>query len=213
MNPTSGTSTTETTQSGTLAASTANAPGSQESSRYTGGSASSTPNTGSNGAVNSTSTTNANASALTDDQILYVLHAGNLGEMDQARVAQKKAKNVRVKHFAAMMLQDHSEADTKGNEVAKKVRASLAPSEVSNRLETDAKDFSTRISAEKGNDFDRTYMDAQVKEHRALLDSIDRDLLPSVKSDEVKTFVQTIRAKVQSHLQEAEDIQKGLGAK
>ncbi|MET0594267.1 MAG: DUF4142 domain-containing protein [Polyangiaceae bacterium] len=150
---------------------------------------------------------------ITDDQILYVLHAANLAEMDQARVAQKKAKNPRVKRFADMMIKHHGEADTKGNDVAKKIHASLAPSQTSNRLEAEAKQFTSNIAAEKDKDFDRTYIDAQVKEHRAVLDSIDRELLPAVRGNEVKDLIQAVRSKVQGHLEEAEQIQKGLGGK
>jgi putative membrane protein len=151
------------------------------------------------------------ATTLTDDQILYALHAANLGEMEQARMAEKKAKNARVKRFAAMMLKDHGEADSKGNDVAKKVRASLTPSESSNRLETDAKHLSAVMSNQNGADFDRSYMNAQVKEHRAVLEMIDRELLPAVTSPDVKELLQTVRPKVEGHLQEAEQILKGLG--
>ena len=142
-----------------------------------------------------------------------MLHAANIAEMDQARVAEKKAQNARVKRFASMMLKDHGEADAKGNDVAKKTRASLTPSDVSNRLESAAKQNSAMIAAEKANDFDRTYMDAQVKEHRAVLEAIDRELLPSCKAGEVKELLQTVRSKVEGHLREAEDIQKGLASK
>ena len=98
--------------------------------------------------------------------------------------------------------------------MAKKVQASLSPSDVSNRLESDAKQMSASINTEKaGKDFDRTYIDAQVKEHRAVLDAIERELLPSAKSAEVKDLLQTVRPKIEGHLREAEDIQKGLGSK
>jgi putative membrane protein len=152
--------------------------------------------------------------SLTDDQILYVLHAANMSEMDQARIAQKKAQNARVKRFASMMLKEHGEADARGSDVAKKARASLAPSDVSNRLESDSKQMTSTISAEKdGKDFDRAYIESQVKAHRAVLDSIDRELIPSARSAEVKELLQTMRPKIEGHLREAEDIQKGLGTK
>ena len=150
------------------------------------------------------------ATALTDDQILYVLHAANIAEMEQARIAQRKAKDGRVKRFAAMMLKDHGEADSKGLDVAKKVRASLTPSESSNRLENEAKQLSAVMSNQSGTDFDRAYINAQVKEHRAVLDAIERELLPAVTSPDVKELLQTVRVKVAGHLQEAEQIQKGL---
>lgn len=164
-------------------------------------------------ASSNTSSSTAMSTALSDDQILYVLHAANLAEMEQARVAQTKAKNGRVKRFASMMLKDHGEADSSGNDVAKKVRASLSPSDTSRRLEADAKQLGSSIAAQKGNEFDRTYIDAQVKEHRAVLDAIDKELLPAVKADDVKQLVQTVRTKVQGHLEEAEQIQKGFTGK
>jgi putative membrane protein len=166
-------------------------------------------NSGTNGVQGSTAS--PSATPLSDDQILYVLHAANLAEMDQARIAQKKGKNGRVKRFAAMMLKHHGEADAKGNEVAKKTNASLTPSETSHRLESDAKQVSSNIATPNGTDFDRVYIDGQVKEHRALLDAIDREFLPAVRSSDVKDLLQTVRARVESHLQEAEQIQKGLG--
>ena len=161
--------------------------------------------------ISAGSSTSTTPGTLGDDQILYILHIANVGEMEEARVAQKKAQNVRVKRFANMMLKDHGEADAQGSEVAKRMNASLSPSDVSNRLETDAKQMAAAINAEKGGkDFDRTYIAAQVKEHRALLNAIDRDLLPSVKSADVRELVLTVRPKIEGHLREAEDIQKGL---
>lgn len=218
---TSGTTTTQDmTRQESLASSNMGTSGSQTSSTQAPGVSSGTPNDGRGTTGASTqgttagSSTSATPTTLTEDQILYVLHSANVGEMDQARVAEKKAQNARVKRFASMMLKDHGDADSKGNDVAKKARASLSPSDVSNRLESDAKQMTAKINAEKaGKDFDRTYIDAQVKEHRAVLDSIDRELLPSAKSSEVKDLLQTVRPKIEGHLREAEDIQKGLGSK
>jgi hypothetical protein len=50
-----------------------------------------------------------------------------------------------------------------------------------------------------------------VKEHRALLEAIDREFLPAVRSSDLKELLQTVRASVDNHLKEAEQIQKGLG--
>jgi ABC-type phosphate/phosphonate transport system substrate-binding protein len=47
--------------------------------------------------------------------------------------------------------------------------------------------------------------------NRALLEAIDREFLPAVRSTDVKDLLQTVRARVESHLTEAEQIQKGLG--
>jgi len=150
---------------------------------------------------------------LSDDQILYVLHSANTGEIEQARVAEKKAKDARVKRYALMMMKDHGDAEFRASDVAKRTNASMSPSDLSNRMEADVKQNNVAINTEKGKEFDRDYIDAQVRQHRALLDSIDRDLLPSVASTEVRELLQTLRPKIEGHLREAQDIAKGLPEK
>jgi putative membrane protein len=150
------------------------------------------------------------SSPLNDDQILHVLHTANGGEIEQARMAQKQAKNARVKQFAAMMIKDHSDADKKGNDVAKKSNASPTANDVSRNLESEAKQMTSAMSNQKGSDFDRSYMDAQVKEHQAVLDLIDKQLLPNAKSADVKSMLQALRPKIEGHLKEAQEIQKAL---
>jgi putative membrane protein len=149
-------------------------------------------------------------STLSDDQIFGVLHTANVGEIEQARLAQKQAKNARVKQFAGMMIKDHSDADKKGTDVAKKTKASPAPSDVSRNLESDAKQLTSAMSSQKGSDFDRSYIDAQVKEHQGVLDLIDKQLLPNAQSAELKSLLQSLRPKIEGHLREAQDIQKAL---
>jgi putative membrane protein len=153
----------------------------------------------------------ATSAPLSDAQILYVLNTINAGEMEQARIAQQKASNGRVKRFASMMMKDHNDADKKAGDVSKKVNATPAPSEVSRMLETDAKQATSAMSTRQGTDFDRSYMDAQVKEHRTALDLIDRQLMPSATSSEVKDMLKNVRSTIESHLKEAQEIQKQLG--
>jgi putative membrane protein len=147
-----------------------------------------------------------------DDQILQVLHTANAGEIEQAKLAQQKSKNSQVKHFAAMMVKDHTDADHKGQDVGKKAHVTPSSSSVSTSLESDAKQMTSSMSSRTGAEFDRAYIDAQVKEHQSLLDLIDAQLAPNAKAPEVKSFVQAVRTKVQSHLKEAQDIQHKLAS-
>jgi putative membrane protein len=153
------------------------------------------------------------APALTDEQILHITHTANTGEVEQAKLAKTKAKDAKVKQFAAMMVKDHGDADTKGMALGKKNKLTPAPSTESSTLETDAKQNTSAMAGQKGADFDRAYIDAQVKEHQAVLDMIDSRLLPSAKADDVKGLLQAIRPKIEAHLKAAQDIQKGLASK
>jgi putative membrane protein len=107
------------------------------------------------------------------------------------------------------MIKDHSEADHKAMALAKKLNGPT-PSATSTSLESDAQNNTTTLASESGADFDKGYVDTQVKEHQAVLDLIDQQLLPNTKDANVKTFVTGVRAKVAMHLQHAKDLQAAL---
>jgi putative membrane protein len=148
--------------------------------------------------------------ALSDDQILQVVHTANAGEIEQAKLAQSKAKDARVKKLAAMMVKDHTEADGKDMTVAKKASLKLSPSPTSTSLESDAHGATATLKSESGADFDKGYVDTQVKEHQAVLDMIDQKLEPNAKNMDVKAFLVEVRTKVAMHLAHAQDLQTAL---
>ena len=148
--------------------------------------------------------------ALSDAQILQVTHTANLGEIAQARLAQEKAKDPRVKKLAAMMLADHGDADKKGGDVAKKEGLMLSDSTTSTTLKTDGDYTADDLRSKTGGDFDKAYVDAQVREHEAVLDMIDGKLMPAVKDKEVKSFLSDVRPKIAEHLKHAQKLQTDL---
>lgn len=171
----------------------------------TGAASTGTPSAGS-----TQDTGSASAATLTDEQILQVVHVANLGEIEQAKIAQQKAKNAKAKAFAAMMVKDHTDADAKGNDLAKKNNLTPSDSPVSTALKTDSDKTVEQLKTQTGADFDRAYIDAQVKVHQTVLDTLTSKLLPSAKNAEVKTLLQTIQPKIEAHLKEAQEIQKTL---
>ena len=157
-------------------------------------------------------TGSASAATLSDEQILQVVHVANLGEVELAKLAQQKAKHAKAKAFAAMMVKDHKDAVAKGNDLAKKNNLSLSDSPISTTLKADSDRAIEDLKTQAGAEFDRAYMDAQVKAHQAVLDAIDTKLLPSAKNAELKTMLEAMRPKIEAHLKQAQDIQKALGA-
>jgi putative membrane protein len=147
---------------------------------------------------------------LIDPQILQVVHTANLGEIEQAKLAQLKAKDVRVKKLAATMAKDHADADGKALALAKGEGLSLAPSSTNTSLESDAGSATSTLKSQSGADFDKGYVDTQVKEHQAVLDMIDQKLIPNAKSAGVKAFLAEVRPKIAMHLQHAQDLQAAM---
>ncbi len=147
---------------------------------------------------------------LTDNQILGFTHAANVGEIEQGKLAQTKAKDSKVKAFAAMMVKDHTDADNKGKALAKKANLKPEPSPVTESLKTGAEAATTTLKSEMGADFDRGYVDTQVKEHQEVLDTLDQKLIPSATNADLKTYLADVRDAVAMHLQHAEDLQKQM---
>jgi putative membrane protein len=173
------------------------------------------------GMQGSTTTTGATgmgggASTMSDAQILQVTHFGDVAEVAQGKLAMDKAKDPRVKQLAQMMVADHGEADKKALEIVKKENMVLADSPTSTSLKSDADATTDSLKTKTGAEFDKAYVDAQVTEHQAVLDTLDTKLIPAAKDADVKAYLTEVRGKVAMHLDHARQLQtdlaKGMGA-
>jgi putative membrane protein len=149
---------------------------------------------------------------LTDEQIAAITVAADTGEIDQAKAAQGKAKDAKVKKFAQTMITHHGESKKKIEGIVKKAKLTPADNDMSTKLAGDSKAAIDSWKDLKGADFDKAYIDAQVKNHQAVLDALDKQILPAVKNEELKKQIEGFRPKVEAHLKEAQDIQAHLAA-
>lgn len=149
---------------------------------------------------------------LTDAEIVAVTSSANNGEIDMANLAAKSATNADVKNFAAMMITQHKDMETKGKALAAKAKITPADNDASNSLKSDVQSTISSLKTQKGKDFDKAYMEAQVKAHRDVLNLFDNKLLPNAQNGDLKTLLTDGRSHVAAHLAKAEEIQKKLEA-
>ena len=147
---------------------------------------------------------------LTDGEIVQVASTANNGEIDMATLATKNAMSADVKGFAAMMIAQHREMETKGKALAAKAKITPADNDASTSLKTDVASVLTSLKTQKGKDFDKAYMDSQVKAHRGVLNLLDNRMLPNAQNGELKTHLTDARTHVAAHLAKAEEIQGKL---
>lgn len=147
---------------------------------------------------------------LTDAQIAGVMNAANDAEVQQARIAQQKAKHPRVKKFAAMMISDHGNARKKQQALLDKSGMMPSSSNLMTQLNNDAQSTTQSLQSATAVDFDLAYMDAQITAHQQLLDALDRDLIPAAQSSELKTLLEAVRPKIAEHLKQAQEIRQLL---
>jgi putative membrane protein len=147
---------------------------------------------------------------LTDAQIAGVMNAANDAEVQQARIAQQKAKHPRVKKFAAMMISDHGSARKKQQALLDKSGMIPSSSNLMTQLNTDAQSTLQSLQSASAGDFDLVYMDAQITAHQQVLVALDRDLIPAAQDAELKALLEEVRPKIAEHLKQAQEIRQLL---
>ena len=153
------------------------------------------------------------AAPLSDGEVLGVLVAANDGEVQMAEVAIRRAHADDVKSFAAMMKEHHSEGLIKTKSIATKTKIVPAESDVSTHLKSEVADIVKDLKTKKDSrEFDAAYMDAQVKAHKEVLQTIMDRLTPSAQNGQVASLVFDTKRIVESHLNRAIDIDKKAGS-
>lgn len=150
------------------------------------------------------------APTLSEGQIAMITDLANTAEIEQGKLAQTKAKSASVKKFAAMMVKHHTEAKNEQAKVAKQLSLTPTQSQDATTLKADADKSLGSLRGASGAAFDETYINGQVEAHQKVLDTIDRQLLPSAKSQDVIDNLKKMRETVVSHLEEAKTIQADL---
>jgi putative membrane protein len=150
------------------------------------------------------------APPLTDEQIAAIASTADKGEIEQAKLAQTTSKDAGVKKFAGMMVAHHGDNQKKMTALLQKQKITPQDNPISTQLAGDSAKLVETLKGQKGKDFDRAYIDAQVKEHSQVLDMLDNKLIPSAKNAEFKAALQAFRPKVEEHLKAAQELQSGL---
>jgi putative membrane protein len=148
-------------------------------------------------------------SALDDAQLAAVLQAINATEVQAAQVAVNRASSPEVKRFARQMLDQHRGMQAHTNAMFQRLQIVPSENAISNQLRSDSQSEISMLQGERGKDFDRAYVDAQVRDHNKMLELIDR-MIPNAKNPELRTGLQNDRAKIESHLREIEHAQQSL---
>ncbi len=125
---------------------------------------------------------------------------GGMAEVELSKVAEKNAKSADVKKFASEMVHDH----TANN----KELATIAAHEnipVPTSLDTEHAALCDKLSAMKGADFDRAYIDAMKTDHQKM-DDLLKSSQATVTTEELRTFIKKTDPVVEHHLAMAQKL-------
>jgi len=153
------------------------------------------------------SATPAPSSEWTDESILAYVRAEDMDEIKVNELAAKKATSPALKTFAAKMAADHR-AGLKA--LPSKAMAADTSAEkahdVMDKSRDELKDLTDKAA---GADWDKDYLDMQIKEHQGVLDKL-QDAAKNTASADVKALLVKVSGAVQEHLTKAQEIRATL---
>jgi putative membrane protein len=150
------------------------------------------------------------SSGMSDASILGVLEAANRADSASGAVAMTKASNPEVQAYARRMVEDHHDMLHEGQEAAREANITpVAPGD--GPIQAMARQGMAQLqSASRGPEFDRLYIDGEVKMHRQVLETA-RQARQQASAEPVKDHLEDAEPKIAEHLREAEDLQRKLG--
>lgn len=97
--------------------------------------------------------------------------------------------------------------------LATKLHVAPEDNTISKSLKADGKNSLDKLKNLSGREFDKSYIDAEVKLQQKLIDVVDIQLVPAVKNEELKALLVKVHTALASHLEYAETIQRSVGDK
>ncbi|MFN2566474.1 MAG: DUF4142 domain-containing protein [Gemmatimonadaceae bacterium] len=153
----------------------------------------------------------AAAPSLSDPQIAHAAVTANSIDSAAGAAARSKARNAQVREFAQQMVRDHGAVNKQAVALAQRLNVTPADNDVSRQLQQGAEQARTELAGRSGAEFDRAYIDHEVQYHQAVLDALDKTLIPGAQNAELKALLQQVRPNVAAHLDRARSIQGTLG--
>lgn len=152
------------------------------------------------------------AQDLSDPEVAHVAVTANSIDIDLAKLAQSRTHNKDVKQFATTMITDHSAVNAQASALATKLGVTPKDNAVSQSLLKGASEARATIEPLKGKAFDKAYIDREVAYHEAVIDALDKVLIPTTENAELKKLLVDVRPAFAAHLEHAKKLQSSLGS-
>jgi putative membrane protein len=154
--------------------------------------------------MDTSNTTTANMTPLSREDSMFVMEAasGGMMEVEAGNMAQQKASRQSVKDFAAMMVRDHSQANTELKNFASGRNIMLTDSMMPKH-----RTHITAMQKMTGKAFDNHYMSMMVKDHKEDVSKFEK-MANSATNPDLKNWAAKTLPVLKTHLDSAQAISK-----
>ena len=155
----------------------------------------------------------ASAQGINDAQIASIVVTANQVDIDAGNFAKSRAANAQVKQFAQQMVTDHTGVNKQATALAAKLKVTPEDNPTSQSLKSGGETNITKLKTLKGAEFDKAYIDHEVEYHQAVLDAVDKTLIPGAKNQELKALLVKTRPAFVAHLEHAKHVQAEISGR
>jgi putative membrane protein len=152
----------------------------------------------------------AAAPAINDAQIAHIVVTANAVDSAAGELAKKKGASKAVKDFGQTMVTDHGGVNKQAVALVTKLNVTPEDNDTSKQLKAGGDANLAKLGTLSGAAFDKAYIDNEVGYHQAVLDAIDKTLIPNAKNAELKGLLEKVRPAIVAHLEHAKTIQSGM---
>jgi putative membrane protein len=153
----------------------------------------------------------AGAQAVNDAQIASIVVTANQVDIDAGKLAAERASRPEVKKFGELMVTDHTGVNKAAVELVTKLKVTPQDNPTSQSLKAGGDKNVANLKTLKGAAFDKAYVDQEVAYHQAVLDAVDKVLIPGASNAELKALLVKVRPAFVAHLEHAKKVQASLG--
>jgi len=134
----------------------------------------------------------------------------NQVDIDAGKLAESRGSTQDVKAFGKQMVTDHGGVNKQATDLVRKLKVKPEDNPTSRSLKKGGEDNLKKLRTLRGAAFDKAYIDHEVAYHEAVLDAIDKTLIPDAKNEELKALIVKVRPAFVAHLEHAKQIQAAL---
>ena len=153
----------------------------------------------------------AGAQPVSDAQIASIVVTANQVDIDAGKLASQRASKPEVKQFGQLMVTDHTGVNKAAVDLVTKLKVTPQDNPTSQSLKAGGDKNIANLKALSGAAFDKAYVDQEVAYHTAVLDAVDKTLIPNASNAELKALLVKVRPAFVAHLEHAKQIQATLG--
>ena len=150
------------------------------------------------------------AQAPSDAQIASIVVTANQVDIDAGKLAASSATSPEVKKFGQQMVADHTGVNKQATALVTKLKVTPQDNATSQSLKAGGDKNLANLKTLEGAAFDKAYIDNEVTYHQAVIDAIDKTLVPNAQNAELKALLVKVRPAFVAHLEHAKMLQSSL---